>query len=146
MRKHLSILVFVLVVIHFVGMWCHYNLPVKLPLLDEVNESCRVTVLPVYKGLEQDDQLKVLSSEEILKLKEFLQNNTFHRQKKGIRTDSDMTYRVTIAWSDGTNVQLRTFGENVYGGDTLAWDSRDLLILKSLDENWHINLEKLLME
>ena len=146
MRTHLSILVFVLVLIHFVGMWCYYNLPVKLPLLDEVNESCRVTVLPVYKGLEQDDQLKVLSSEEILKLKEFLQNNTFHRQKKGIRTDSDMTYRVTITWSDGTNVQLRTFGENVYGGDTLAWDSRDLLILKSLDENWHINLEKLLTE
>ena len=146
MRKHLSILVFVLVVIHFFGMWCYYNLPVKLPLLDEVNESCRVTVLPVYKGLEQDDQLKVLSSEEILKLKEFLQNKTFHRQKKGIRTDSDMTYRVTITWSDGTNVQLRTFGENVYGGDTLAWDSRDLLILKSLDENWHINLEKLLTE
>ena len=147
-RKHRLIGTIVILITLFAVRWCQYNLPVNPPLLDEVNEDCYVTVLPVYKGLEQDNQLKTLTKEEILELKEFLQDSTFcrmHRKDK-IRIDSDTTYRITITWSDGKRVQIRTFGENIYGSDTVAWDGNKLLLLKTYDENWHIELEKLLME
>ena len=145
-KKHRFLLAVAAILGALVVQWCRYNLPVKLPLLDEVNESCYVKVLPIYKGLEQDDQLKTLSAEEILELKEFLQSGTYHRQKEGIRTDSDTTYRIIITWSDGKSVQIRTFGEDIYDGDTLAWDSKNLLILQSENENWHKELEKILFE
>ena len=147
-KKHRFLLSVAVILVIAVVQWCRYNLPMKPPLLDEVNENCYVTVLPVYKGLEQDNQLKILTKEEILELKEFLQDSTFcrlHRKDK-IRIDSDTTYRITITWSDGKRVQIRTFGENIYGSDTVAWDGNKLLLLKTYDENWHIELEKLLME
>ena len=97
-KKHRLIGTIVILVTLFAVRWCQYNLPVKLPLLDEVNENCYVTVLPVYKGLEQDNQLKTLTKEEILELKEFLKNSTFcrlHRKDK-IRINAALTHPVRI--------------------------------------------------
>lgn len=54
-------------------------------------------------------------------------------------------YRITFTWSDGRYVQLRTFGDNVYGKDSFVWDSEDLRFLQTKDENWHSALENLLI-
>ncbi len=147
-KKHRLIGAITVLTAMFAVRWCLYNFPVNPPRLDKVNESCYVKVLPIYKGLEQDDQLKVLSGEEILELKDFLENSSFRRMNRqdSIRMDSDTTYHITITWSDGKRVQIRTFGEDIYGSDTVAWDGDNLLLLKTYDENWHNNLEKLLME
>ena len=42
-------------------------------------------------------------------------------------------------------MQLRTFGDNVYGKDSFVWDSEDLRFLQTKDENWHSALENLLI-
>ncbi len=139
-RKKEIILVILLVLAFLLCRFAYYSLPLQPVLLKELNEDCYVKVLPVYKGLEQDDKLKILDGEEILKLKEFLQNSTFSRlsPRDGIRKGSDTTYRITITWSDGRYLQIRTFGENIYGRDVLAWDTgSELLLLQAHDEGWY---------
>ena len=144
-KKHLVSIVVVLLLIYFAGQWCWYDLPVKLPLLDEVNESCHVSVLPVYGDMVRDDQEKILSGEEILELKEFLEEGTYIRSDEGIYVGENK-YRITITWSDGKRVQLRTFGENPSGYDSFVWDNEDLLLVKPKDEDWHKKLDQLLTE
>ena len=125
------------------GQFLYYTLPVELPYLEEIEQCSQVKVLPVYKGLEQDKEQKILSKEEILGLKAFLQSNRYKRKHRSttIRVDSDTTYRITFTWSDGRRVQLRTFGDN----DTFVWNSDDLRFLQAKDENWHSALENLLI-
>ena len=142
-KKYRSIIALALILCIAVGRICYYTLPVELPYLEEIEQCSQVKVLPVYKGLEQDHEQKILTKEEILELKAFLQSNRYNRKHGGttIRVDSDTTYRITFTWSDGRYVQLRTFGDN----DTFVWDSEDLRFLQTKDENWHSALENLLI-
>ena len=142
-KKYRSIIALALMLCVVAGQFLYYTLPVELPYLGEIEQCSQVKVLPVYKGLEQDKKQKILTQEEILELKAFLQSNRYNRKHGGttIRVDSDTTYRITFTWSDGRRVQLRTFGDN----DTFVWDSEDLRFLHAKDENWHSALENLLI-
>lgn len=142
-KKYRSIIALALILCIAIGRICYYTLPVELPYLEEIEQCSQVKVLPVYKGLEQNHEQKILSKEEILELKDFLQSYRYNRKHRGttIRVDSDTTYRITFTWSDGRRVQLRTFGDN----DTFVWDSDDLRFLQVKDENWHSALENLLI-
>ena len=142
-KKHRSIIALALILCVVAGQFLYYTLPVELPYLEEIEQCSQVKVLPVYKGLEQDHEQKILTQEEILELKAFLQSNRYNRKPReaAIRVDSDTTYRITFTWSDGRYVQLRTFGDN----DTFVWDSEDLRFLQTKDENWHSALENLLI-
>ena len=142
-KKYRSIIALALMLCVVAGQFLYYTLPVELPYLEEIEQCSQVKVLPVYKGLEQDKEQKILSKEEILGLKAFLQSNRYKRKHRSttIRVDSDTTYRITFTWSDGRYVQLRTFGDN----DTFVWDSDDLRFLQTKDENWHSALENLLI-
>ena len=148
MEKKLRVIIAVILILCIaIGRICYYTLPVDLPYLEEIDECSLVKVLPVYKGLEQEHEQKILTKEEILELKAFLQSNQYNRKHRdaAIRMDSNTVYRVTFTWSDGRYVQLRTFGDNVYGKDSFVWDSDDLRFLQAKDENWHNALEKLLL-
>lgn len=139
-KKKSVILMALLVLVYAVYQFVYYNLPMKPPLLDDMGKYCTMEVLPVYKGLEQDTKARYLSTEEMLELKAFLQNSTFSRlsPRDGIRKDSDTTYRITVTWSEGRYLQIRTFGENIYGSDILAWDTgSELLLLQAHDEGWY---------
>ena len=148
-RKKPIILALLLLLCLLLGRVCYYILPVKLPQLEDIENCSQVTVQPVYKGLEQDEQKRILEQDEILKLKEFLQNSTFscRHGSTSIPGDRYNTYYISFKWSDGTSVQLRTLGENTYGTDSFVWDTGEKIIfLQAHDENWHNNLEKLLTE
>jgi len=139
-RKKSLILAILLLLAFVLYRFAYYNLPLQPVMLNELDENCHVKVLPVYKGLEQDDKLKILNEEDILELKEFLQNSTFSRlsPRDGINKGSDTTYHITVTWSDGRYLQIRTFGENIYGSDILAWDTgSELLLLQAHDEGWY---------
>lgn len=146
-KKYRSIIALVLMLCVVAGQFLYYTLPVELPYLEEIEQCSQVKVLPVYKGLEQDKEQKILTQEEILELKAFLQSNRYNRKPReaAIRVDSDTTYRITFTWSDGRRAQLRTFGDDGYGKDSFVWDSDDLRFLQTHDENWHSALENLLI-
>lgn len=146
-KKYRSIIALVLMLCVVAGQFLYYTLPVELPYLEEIEQCSQVKVLPVYKGLEQDKEQKILTKEEILELKAFLQSNRYNRKPReaAIRMGSNTVYRITFTWSDGRYVQLRTFGDDAYGKDSFVWDSDDLRFLQTKDENWHSALENLLI-
>ncbi len=146
-KKYRNIIALALMLCVVAGQFLYYNLPVELPYLEEIEQCSQVKVLPVYKGLEQNHEQKILSKEEILELKDFLQSYRYNRKPReaAIRMGSNTVYRITFTWSDGRRAQLRTFGDDAYGKDSFVWDSDDLRFLQTKDENWHSALENLLI-
>ena len=95
MEKKLRVIIAVVLILCIaIGRICYYTLPVDLPYLEEIDECSLVKVLPVYKGLEQDHEQKILIKEEILELKAFLQSNQYNRKHRdaAIRMDSNTVY------------------------------------------------------